>query len=486
MLRKRWLLPFFLTCFLLSSFSNTSLAEHHLTDLELLGKFLFVDERLSTPARQGCVTCHHPATGFTSPDSDVNEFGGPHPGAVPNRFGPRKPPSIAYSSHPDLALSHLRIEAGFGGDEFVGGLFWDGRATGEVLGDPLADQALGPFTNPVEQNVRNKKGVVRKVAFAKYSRLFKKVWGRRSLHYWKPETVETAYNQIALAIAAFERSSVIQPYTSKFDYWLREKCDLTDQEKLGMWLFDRNRNLTDLLIERDGTLPPSAIDDDPNTEDIEEGNRGQGLCSFCHATDFVEITYGNGITAIGNGLTEAPLFTDFTYSNIGTPKNEGNPFYYMPECFNPDGEDYVDMGLYDTVKHLDLAGLQAMGYTGETEEEALEFIEEQKGAHKVPTIRNVNLRPYPKFVKSYGHNGYFKTMEEIVHFYNVRDNPDEARMEFPEPEVEENVNRGITGDLGMTEEEELAIVAFMAALSDGYTGEDEHPKKKRRRRRSSK
>ena len=42
-------------------------------------------------------------------------------------------------------------------------MFWDGRATGWTLGDPLAEQALGPFLNPLEQNNASAQVVVDKV-----------------------------------------------------------------------------------------------------------------------------------------------------------------------------------------------------------------------------------------------------------------------------------------------------------------------------------
>jgi cytochrome c peroxidase len=47
--------------------------------------------------------------------------------------------------------------------QLVGGLFWDGRATGWTLGDPLAEQAMGPFLNPLEMNSPNPKLVCLKV-----------------------------------------------------------------------------------------------------------------------------------------------------------------------------------------------------------------------------------------------------------------------------------------------------------------------------------
>ena len=90
--------------------------------------------------------------------------------------------------------------------------------------------------------------------------------------------------------------------------------------------------------------------------------------------------------------------------------------------------------------------------------------EENMGKHKVPTLRNVDKRPGKGFTKAYVHNGVFKSLKEVVHFYNTRDVKD-----WPQPEVPENVNTDELGDLGLTHQEEVAIVAFMKTLSDGYT-----------------
>ena len=106
------------------------------------------------------------------------------------------------------------------------------------------------------------------------------------------------------------------------------------------------------------------------------------------------------------------------------------------------------------------------------------------GKHKVPTLRNVgkgSRQADPAdpncIVKAYGHNGYFKSLAEIVHFYNTRDvleeceeigDPQPGVNCWPEPEVEMNVNTDELGDLGLTPEEEAALVAFLMTLSDGY------------------
>jgi len=83
------------------------------------------------------------------------------------------------------------------------------------------------------------------------------------------------------------------------------------------------------------------------------------------------------------------------------------------------------------------------------------------GKHRVPTLRNVDKRPHPGFVKAYGHNGYFKSLEAVVHFYNTRD-------VLPPPEVVANMNREELGDLKLNPVEEAALVAFLRTLSDGY------------------
>ncbi|MGR8953229.1 MAG: cytochrome-c peroxidase, partial [Gammaproteobacteria bacterium] len=76
-----------------------------------------------------------------------------------------------------------------------------------------------------------------------------------------------------------------------------------------------------------------------------------------------------------------------------------------------------------------------------------------------------------------GHNGVFKNLKQIVHFYNTRDTlgriPDNNHAKFakkgwPQPEVTQNVNESELGNLGLTEDEEKAIVAFLKTLTDDY------------------
>jgi cytochrome c peroxidase len=132
---------------------------------------------------------------------------------------------------------------------------------------------------------------------------------------------------------------------------------------------------------------------------------------------------------------------------------------------NPEGMDWVDPGL---------------GGFLQTRPEWADMADDNMGKHKVPTLRNVGKSFGDEAPKAYAHNGYFKSLKGIVHFYNTRDvkdacpdpfttEKDALRMNcWPEPEVAENVNSDELGDLELTDEEEDAIVAFMLTLSDGY------------------
>lgn len=117
---------------------------------EQLGKELFFDN-LSSPATMSCADCHASRCGFSGPVAGVNLHGAVYPGAAPNAFGNRRPPTAAYATFSQVF--HYDVEEGL----FVGGNFWDGRATGESLGSPTAEQALAPFLNPVDHNLPDAK-----------------------------------------------------------------------------------------------------------------------------------------------------------------------------------------------------------------------------------------------------------------------------------------------------------------------------------------
>jgi cytochrome c peroxidase len=392
-----------------------------LTQKQLLGKVLFFDVNLSTPRGQACAVCHGPEVGWSGPIQELNALGGIYEGAVPGRFGHRNSPSSAYAT-PAPVLHIVREE---GEAVFVGGNFWDGRATGEHLDNPAADQAQGPFLNPVEQNNRDAAAVCRRVRdsnFASqvtgftYEQLFDDVFGPGALDC---KDAAATYDRIALAIAAYEGSCEVSQFSSRFDAYLANRVELSPQEAMGLELF-----------------------------------RGKAKCDNCHIS-----------TAGPDG--EPPLFTDYTYDNLGVPRNPLNAWYDMPRRFNPLGKGWVDEGL---------GGFLA------SRPEYAEHAPANIGKMKVPTLRNVDKRPDQDFIKAFMHNGFFNSLEGVVRFYNKRDvwpicAPDLAPLTekvalahqcWPPPEIAENVNRDELGDLGLTVEEEAALVAFMKTLSDGY------------------
>jgi cytochrome c peroxidase len=376
-----------------------------LTPVEQLGKFIFFDTNLSINSNQSCAACHTPEVGWTGPVPAINAVGAVYEGSISGRFGNRKPPSSAYAtSSPILHYLIEKKEA-----LFIGGNFWDGRASGEKLGNPAADQAQGPFLNSLEQALPASANVVSRVCDGSYGALFRQVWGN---DVCGPNSVNYAYDKIALSIAAFEASPESNAFTSKYDYYLKGMVDLTKEEKNGLNLF-----------------------------------KSKGKCAKCHVLD-----------------SNQPLLTDFTYDNLGVPRNPGNPFYTQAN-FNSRGDRWIDLGLGEF--------LASRG-------DYQQFAPANFGKQKVPTLRNVDKRPYEGFAKAYTHNGYFKSLKAIIHFYNTRDakpvctNPFTGEADalaqncWPAPEVPVNVNTQELGNLHLTEDQEDAIVTFLKTLSDGF------------------
>jgi cytochrome c peroxidase len=384
-------------------------AQPNLTPKEALGKALFFDKRLSRPAGQSCASCHDPRTGWTSP---VENLAGPMEGAVKGRFGNRKPPTSAYAGWtPKL---HRNAEG-----KYVGGLFWDGRATGHQR-EILAEQAEGPFLNPLEHALPDRKTFAVLLRTAPYAAEFARVWKLVPSDWTNSDHV---FRLATDAIAAYERSAEVNPFDSRFDdFW---------RAALGKGL-----NVADI---RPGNVSRYA-----GLGLNEQELRGlaffhrMGRCSECHTLD------------PGPGTTP-PLFTNFTYDNLGIPRNAENPFYTMPAPHNPEGKAWVDPGLGATLKALPADAPYAAA---------------NHGKHRVPTLRNVDKRPAPTFTKTFGHNGFFKSLEHIVTFYNRRDTGI-----FPPPEVTASVNKDQLGKLGLTPEQETAIVAFMKTLTDRTTAQ---------------
>jgi cytochrome c peroxidase len=312
------------------------------------------------------------------------------PGVLPGRFGNRNSPTAMYAAFSPA----FHFDAAEG--TYLGGLFLDGRVSG------LESQAQKPFLNPLEMANPDPASVVGKVRAADYAPLFEQVFGAE---VWAD--TGQAFAGVAAAIAAFERTAAFAPFSSKYDAYLAGRASLSPAEARGLAVF----------------------------EDPAKGN-----CAACHPNRPSE-----------DGTP--PLFTDFSYDNIGIPRNVNNPFYRLPADLNPQGLFFVDAGLG-----------QPTGDSG------------QNGKFKVPTLRNIQL------TAPYMHNGYFASLEAVVAFYNTRDakplcyspfTPDGMALAlncWPAPESAANVNRKELGNLKLSANEAADLVAFLGALNDGYGG----------------
>jgi cytochrome c peroxidase len=441
--------------------------------VETLGKLEIFDPNLSVNNNLACSFCHDPAAGYGNGASILSVFtGGSNPGSVPitvaraypdNRIAKRNPQSYVYSPYfPPLQYNTTQ-------GDFYGGNFWDARATGYRLQNSAAEQGQDPPVDSEEMANPDTACVVWKLSLSKYKSFFEQVWGTGSLDIAWPSDVATvcstpkgaatfgtnatplnlspsertranqAYDEFGQAIAAYEISSSVSPFTSKFDAYLAGSASLTAQESRGYELF-----------------------------------RGKAQCNTCHLDG-----RSNAATGEDTGLATnvAPMFTDFTYNNLGLPRNVILPWYSedTPDQFgftgNPLGPGFTDEGV----------GLFLDGYYGAppnlTWGQFLPFFE---GKFQTSTTRDVGQVPYRGFVKAYMHNGYLLSLKEVVHFYNTRDvypqpvlsgNCPAGTVEkvtcWPKPEDPNNENMTI-GHLGLSSAEEDDLVAFLETLTDGF------------------
>lgn len=382
-------------------FPSAAANSAELTPTEQLGARLFMDGALSEPRGLSCASCHDPAKGFAgvngSPIAAVAR------GAPAGAFGERRPPSAAYASFtpPFAFIDKKDEETGKIEKTPAGGQFRDGRAM------TLEEQAAGPLLNPVEMNNPSKAAVVAKVRAGDYAELARSVFGKDLF-----DDSDAAFDKLTRAIAAYERSALFHPFSSRFDKVLRGEAKFTKLEAEGFALF----------------------------KDPKKGN-----CLACHVGE------------VKSHEPEDWLFTDFTYDNIGAPRNAAIPANARPEHF--------DLGL---CKRDGLAALAPKGFD----------IESLCGAFKVPSLRNVALRP------PYLHNGALATLRDAVAFYATRDtNPERwyprgekgavAKFDDLPEQYRANVNvKEVPYDRKpgqkprLNEHEIDAIVAFLQTLTD--------------------
>ena len=383
-----------------------------LTPEQQLGQMLYMDTNLSLQRNQSCNSCHDiqpvtpkgeskplPAAGFVDPDN-VREGSAVSKGSIEGASGALNAPSASYARF--SPHFHWDGEEGL----YIGGQFWNGRAAS------LAEQAMGPPLNPLEMAMPSQWAVVSRLKENPiYVQQFRELYNidldaipanaDAAPEQTPAPGVHESYERMARAIGEFEKSRVFNRFTSKYDYVMAGMTEFTGLERTGLELF----------------------------------NNDKSQCSECHPTDPRK--------APGGGFLP-PLFTDFSYDNLGLPRNINIP-----------GDPEPDPGLGG---RSDIAANDPNG--------------EQLGKHKVMGLRNIAV------TAPYMHNGVLATLKDVVHFYNARDakpricpdinDPGFATECWPKPEIAQNVNDEELGDLGMNDQDELALVAFMQTLTDGY------------------
>jgi len=446
--------------------------------VETLGQLMNFDRNMSPERNQACSSCHMPYAGFSGPIPSVNLTMIAYPGTVHFRAGKRTAQRYTYS--PFFPVLQFNQVQGL----FFGGNFWDSRATGFLLRNPDAEQAQHPPVDTQEMGFPDTACVAFRLSHAVYRPLFEEVWGKGSFDInFPPNTEEicatpggaavfggsatpialspgdrtranVVYDHWGQSVDSYEQSVQVSAFSSKFDAFVKGNYTLTADEMAGYNLF-----------------------------------KGKGNCNSCHV-DGRGTTLKPGQTDTSTIATaNPPLFTCFGSANEGLPLNPRDAFYYQttPDSFgftgNPLGFGYRDLGMGTFLR-------SGFGSAPNPNVAWRKLAPTVDGQFQVSSARNVAMAPPqcptteapgPYFQKEFFHNGYIKSLKQLVHFYNTRDKlrfpvtsghcpPGKTEKVdcWPHPEVLNNIDM-TTGDLGLTDEEENQIVAFLQTLTDGFT-----------------
>jgi len=455
----------------------------------LVGKALNFDRNISPFNDRACGFCHMPYVGFSGPIPSVNLTMVAYPGSYNFRAGKRTAQRYTYSpSFPVLNFNDTQ-------QAFFGGNFWDSRATGYLLGSPDANQAQGPPVDTQEHALPDTACIAFRLQSAVYKSFFIELWGDDldaikfphnteeicetpgGASIFGTDTMPIKLSPVDRAIAnhvfdhwgqsinQYEGSPDVSAFSSKFDSYLAVQSGaatsgymLTADELAGYNLFRGKANCNSCHLDGRSTAPsPTA----PHSQDT------------------------------GAAADTRPVFTCFGSANLGLPLNPRDAFYYQttPDFFgftaNPYGFGYRDLGLGTFLR-------SGFGSWASPNDDWTQFAPTSDGKMQTSSARNVAMTPPqcptteapgPYFQKEFFHNGYIKSLKQLVHFYNTRDVASfhynvtsghcpagtvEKVNCWPNPEVTNNMDMTV-GKLGLTDTEENQIVAFLQTLTDGFT-----------------
>jgi cytochrome c peroxidase len=448
--------------------------------VEVLGKLLNFDLNMSPLRDESCSFCHMPYAGFSGPIPSVNLTIIAYPATYHYRAAKRTAQRYTYS--PDFPVLEYNSEQA----AFFGGDFWDARATGYALQSADSEQAQHPPVDPDEMGFPDTACIAYRLSQAVYRPLFQEVWGDSFDIKWPGDTEKTCgtpnsvgngaavslasatpvqlspvdrakanniFDHWGQSISKYERSPRISAFSSKFDAFVAGKYTMTPDEKAGYQLFN-----------------------------------GKGNCNSCHL-DGVSTTLKPNQSDTGTNSQTRPLFTCFGYANEGLPLNANIALFYetKPDSLeftpNPYGFGYRDLGLGNFLR-------SGFGSAPNPNATWVKYAPNTDGQFQTSTARDVAMTPPkcptteapgPYFQKEFFHNGYIKSLKQLVHFYNTRDvypykvttghcpaGTTEKVDCWPMPEVPNNIDM-TTGNLGLSDQEENQIVVFLETLTDGYT-----------------
>jgi cytochrome c peroxidase len=455
-------------CGVLASSGPAWSDEPSLWALEDFGKRLFFT-KISDPPRQACASCHDPAAGGTNENSRINDSNvavisanphAPNPdkmnangdlvGHIPNA-GNRRPQTNMYVGffvpkvnpatwEPYPCDSIDVVGDGTCGrpihdfDDERGGAFWDGRATGEVVAailgctqntngtathsddtfsdctylpwefekflGPIADQAhASPFFNPKEQALPDDVAVCQFVANTKWGPdLYDKAFGYPLS--CDADWIDVTFAQFSVALADYQMSKQNNRFDSFRDYALAgdafvdpdtgETCDDTPG-KFPLCAFSGEQNLGHDLFygENDSgnTVLVNTGEVDGENRPILEEQEVNAACDKCHSVKPRGVVRAP-FDEIDDGTEPFQIYTDFNFHNLGLFTN--------PEMKTLPGPD---LGLVKEDRNGNLVQCGEFSTTG---------------------LRNLTKKPNKNFVKAYMHNGIFKDLWQVVHYYNTR------------------------------------------------------------------
>src|SRR5713101_4231452 len=446
----------------------------------LIGKALNFDKNMSPFHNMACGFCHMPYAGFSGPIPSVNLTMIAYPGSFQFRAGKRTAQRYSYApNYPVLKFNETQ-------QLFYGGNFWDSRATGYMLGSPDAEQAQHPPVDTQEHALPDTACIAFRLETAAYKSFFEEFWGDDLDIKFPPNTEDICetpgganvfgtntmpirlspadrarandvYDHWGESLDQYEASPDVSAYSSKFDAFLHNNATLTADEMAGFQLFNGKGNCNSCHVDGRGTALTPGQTDNTNT-----------------------------------GSANPPLFTCFGSANEGLPLNPRNAFYYQttPDSYgfigNPFGFGYRDLGMGTFLR-------SGFGSGPNPNRTWVQFAPMVDGQFQVATTRNVAMTPpqcptteagtgKPYFQKEFFHNGYIKSLKQLVHFYNTRDTSFaypvtsghcpagtiERVTCWPMKEVPNNLDT-TTGMLGLTDKEKDQIVAFLQTLTDGFT-----------------